>query len=146
MTPDNLKELLHDVKTGTTTIDEAVGHLRHFPFQDLGCAQVDHHRELRQGMPEVIFGEGKTVEQIVRIMAAMAGSGSGILVTRLAADKAEKLSAFFPAACYHDEARCLTLAQRPPERAGRGKIIVVSAGTSDIPVASRGVGYRPFSG
>jgi pyridinium-3,5-biscarboxylic acid mononucleotide synthase len=146
MTPNNLKELLHAVKTGKTTVDDAVEHLRHFPFQDLGCAQVDHHRELRQGMPEVIFGEGKSVEQIVRIMTAMADSGSSILVTRLAADKAEELGAVFPAACYHDEARCLTLAQHPLEQGGRGKIVVVSAGTSDIPVAAEALVTARFLG
>src|SRR6185369_950901 len=101
MTPDNLINLLESVKQGTLAIDEAVEHLRQLPFQDLGCAQVDHHRELRQGMPEVILGEGKSVEQITRIMSAMADKGTNVLVTRLTADKGRELTASFPAASYH---------------------------------------------
>ncbi len=146
MTPNLLKELLHAVKTGETTVDDAVERLRHFPFQDLGCAHVDHHRELRQGMPEVIFGEGKSAEQIIRIMTVMADSGSSILVTRLASDKAGQVGAVFPAASYHDDARCLTLEQRPAGQGGKGTIIVVSAGTSDIPVAAEALVTARFLG
>src|SRR5689334_12203868 len=83
MTPYNLRELLHAVKEGATTVDEALANLSELPFQDLGCAQVDHHRELRLGVPEMIFGEGKSGGQIARIMTAMALKGSNILVTRL---------------------------------------------------------------
>lgn len=146
MTSNHLKELLDSVKHGGISVDEALEHLRHFPSQDLGCAQVDHHRELRQGMPEVIFGEGKTTEQILRIMAAMAGKGSNILVTRLAADKAHDLLAAFPAATYHGEARCLTLENRAVEQRGKGDILVVSAGTSDIPVAAEALVTARFLG
>jgi NCAIR mutase (PurE)-related protein len=146
VTPDNLKQLLHDVKNGATPVDEAIERLRHFSFQDLGCAQVDHHRELRQGMPEVIFGEGKSAEQILRIMTAMTLAGSNILVTRLSPDKASELCAAFPVAQYHEDARCLTLAQRPPEQRGRGRIMVVSAGTSDIPVAAEALVTARFLG
>lgn len=146
MTPENLKELLDSVKQGTVAVDEAMEHLRNLPFQDLGCAQVDHHRELRQGMPEVIFGEGKTTAQIVRIMKAMAAKGSNILVTRLSADKALELVAKFPAANYREEARCLTLEQRPVEVRGRGTILVISAGTSDIPVAAEALLTARFLG
>ena len=146
MTPDHLKKLLDNVKDGSTPVDVAVEHLRQLPFQDVGCAQVDHHRELRQGMPEVIFGEGKTTAQIVLIMAAMADKGSNILVTRLSADKALELQATFPAVSYHDEARCLTLEQRPVEVRGRGTILVLSAGTSDIPVAAEALITARFLG
>lgn len=146
MTPNNLKELLHAVQTGTTSVDEAVERLRHFPFQDLGCAQVDHHRELRQGMPEVIFGEGKSVEQIISIMTAMAANGSNILVTRLTDDRARELGAAFPAACFHSDARCLTLEQTALKQQGRGRIMVVSAGTSDIPVAAEALVTARFLG
>ena len=86
MTPDSLKELLNAVRQGSSTVDEAVVRLRELPFQDLGCAQVDHHRELRLGVPEMIFGEGKSVEQIVQIVTAMVGKGSNVLVSRLSAD------------------------------------------------------------
>lgn len=135
MTPNNLKELLHDVKLGVTSVDNAIERLRHFPFQDLDCARIDHHRELRQGMPEVIFGEGKSVDQIISIMTAMMEAGSNILVTRLSPEKAMALTMTFSTAVYHERARCLTLAQSPLETRGRGTILVVSAGTSDITVA-----------
>lgn len=146
MTPDHLKKLLDAVKGGGTSVEEALEQLRHFPSQDLGCAQVDHHRQLRQGMPEVIFGEGKSVEQIMRIMTAMAAKESNILVTRLPADKAGEVTAAFPLAEYHGEARCLTLEQRPVERRGRGTVLVVSAGTSDIPVAAEALVTARFLG
>jgi pyridinium-3,5-biscarboxylic acid mononucleotide synthase len=146
MTPDYIKELLDSVKGGAVSVDDAVEQLRQLPFQDLGCAQVDHHRELRQGMPEVIFGEGKSVEQIVRIMTAMAAKGSNILVTRLAPEKAQEIFALFPAATFHGDARCLTLEQRPPEQRGKGTILVVSAGTSDIPVAAEALLTARFLG
>lgn len=146
MTPEHLKKLLASVKDGSTSVDVAVEHLRQLPFQDVGCAQVDHHRELRQGMPEVLFGEGKTAAQIVRIMTAMADKGSNILVTRLAADKSLEVKAAFPAASYHDDARCLTLEQRQIEVNGRGTILVISAGTSDIPVAAEALLTARFLG
>ncbi len=146
MTPEFLKQLLEEVKEGTVPVDAALSHLRDLPFQDLGCAQVDHHRQLRQGMPEVIFGEGKSVEQIVRIMNAMAGKGSNILVTRLAADKAGEVRAAFPVATYDESARCLTLEQQPVDQRGKGTILVVSAGTSDIPVAAEALLTARFLG
>jgi len=146
MTPEYLKKLLEEVREGATPVDEALAKLRELPFQDVGCAQVDHHRELRQGMPEVIFGEGKSIEQITRIMSAMAGKGSNILVTRLSTDKAQALERTFPAANYHQDARCLTLEQRQVELRGRGTILVVSAGTSDIPVAAEALVTAAFLG
>jgi NCAIR mutase (PurE)-related protein len=146
MGPDHLKKLLDAVKKGATSVDEAVECLRQLPYQDIDCAQVDHHRELRQGMPEVIFGEGKSIEQIVRIMTAMAAKGSNILVTRLAADKAHDVLATFPAAFFHDDSRCLTLEQKPVEQKGKGEILVVSAGTSDIPVAAEALVTARFLG
>lgn len=146
MTPEHLKTLLVGVKNGSTPLDAAFEQLRQLPFQDLGCAQVDHHRELRQGMPEVIFGEGKTTAQIAKIMQAMVAKGSNVLVTRLTVDKATELLKTFPAASYHDEARCLTLELRPAEKRGRGTILVISAGTSDIPVAAEALLTASFLG
>jgi NCAIR mutase (PurE)-related protein len=146
MNPKQLKLLLDAVKDGATSVEEAVECLRQLPYQDIGCAQVDHHRELRQGMPEVIFGEGKSVPQIVRIMSAMAEKGSNILVTRLSADKSRDILQAFPAANWHDEARCLTQQQHPPEPCGKGTILVVSAGTSDIPVAAEALVTARFLG
>ena len=146
MNQEKLKIMLDSVKQGTLAVDDALLQLRHFPSQDIGCAQVDHHRQLRQGMPEMIFGEGKTVEQIDAIMSAMTDRGSNILVTRLAADKAERTLTAFPAASYHAEARCLTLEQQPPEQRGKGTILVLSAGTSDIPVAAEALVTARFLG
>ena len=146
MTPDYLKSLLEAFKRGDIPVDEALAQLRELPFEDVGCAQVDHHRELRQGQPEVIFGEGKSFEQIVRIMSAMAGKGSNILVTRLAADKAHDVLKVFQSAAYHGEARCLTLENNTLEQKGKGEILVVSAGTSDIPVAAEALVTARFLG
>ena len=146
MTPDFLTSLLEAFKRGDLPVADVLEQLRELPFQDLGCAQVDHHRELRQGMPEVIFGEGKSVEQITRIMTAMAGKGSNILVTRLAADRADDVLKLFPAASYHSEARCLTVEQKTVEQNGKGTILVISAGTSDIPVAAEALLTARFLG
>jgi len=144
--PENIKNMLRSVKDGALSIDDALQHLKQLPYQDLGCAQVDHHRELRQGMPEVIFGEGKTVEQIVAIMTAMLDKGSNLLVTRLAQEKSSQIQAVFPAATYNTEARCLTLELQPVEERGKGIVLVISAGTSDIPVASEAVITARFLG
>jgi len=146
MTPDSLKEMLNAVKEGRCTVDEALAGLRELPFQDLGCAQVDHHRQLRLGVPEMIFGEGKSAGQIIQIVSAMADKGSNVLVTRLSADKAGQVAAAFPLATRHEDARCLTLEQRPPEQRGRGTILVISAGTSDIPVAAEALVTARFLG
>lgn len=146
MNPHHLRALLEAVGQGSVPVDEALEQLRRFPFEDIGCAQVDHHRELRQGMPEVIFGEGKSAEQIVRIMTAMAGKGSNVLVTRVAAEKVALLLDAFPDAVHHPEARCLTLERHPATSSGRGTVLVVSAGTSDIPVAAEALVTARFLG
>jgi len=146
MTPDYLKNLLDSVRDGKTGVDAALEQLRQLPFENVGCAHVDHHRELRQGMPEVIFGEGKSIPQIERIMTAMAAKGSNILVTRLDAGRAKEILSLFPAGNYHDDARCLILEQQPVEQNGKGTILVVSAGTSDIPVAAEALLTAGFLG
>jgi NCAIR mutase (PurE)-related protein len=146
MNQEKLKTMLDAVQQGGLSVDDAMQHLRHFPSQDIGCAQVDHHRHLRQGMPEMIFGEGKTVEQIVAIMNVMADKGSNVLVSRLTREKADQVITLFPAARYHADARCLTLEHQPPELRGRGTILVVSAGTSDIPVAAEAMVTAQFLG
>jgi NCAIR mutase (PurE)-related protein len=146
MNQEYLKTMLTSVREGGVSVEEAIQQLRHLPFQDIGCAQVDHHRHLRQGMPEMIFGEGKTVEQIVAITTAMTERGSNILVTRLDKEKAGQVVQVFPTAGYHAEARCLTLEHKPPEQSGKGTILVVSAGTSDIPVAAEALVTSRFLG
>jgi NCAIR mutase (PurE)-related protein len=134
-----LKSLLEQVQQGDRSIDEAVEQLRHLPFEDIGDAVIDHHRTLRQGFPEVIFGANKTVDQITRIMAALLSRGSNVLATRLDEQQATLLLDSYPAATWHREARCLTIEQQPVKITGRGTILVISAGTSDIPVAAEAV-------
>ncbi|MDD2900301.1 MAG: nickel pincer cofactor biosynthesis protein LarB [Desulfuromonadaceae bacterium] len=146
MNQDSLKTMLSSVRQGELTIDDAVLQLRQLPFEDIGCAQVDHHRQLRQGMPEMIFGEGKSAEQIIAISTALAERGSNVLVTRLNTEKAGQVVQKFPAAFYHAEARCLTLERQPPELRGKGKILVICAGTSDIPVAAEALVTARFLG
>jgi NCAIR mutase (PurE)-related protein len=139
MDAKELKILLQNLKNGDIDVDDALERLKHFPFEDLGCANVDHHRGLRLGFPEVIFGAGKSIGQIERIMAALLAKGNNILVTRMAEKEALQVQKSFPAARYHGDARCLTVEQQPVEVRGRGTVLVVSAGTSDIPVAAEAV-------
>jgi len=135
MNHNHLNEILEAVAGGTLSVDQAAERLRHLAFEDIGYAHVDHHRSLRKGFPEVIFGQGKTVKQIRGIMERMVLQEEVVLVTRLDAEKAEVLGAAFPEAQYDAEARILVHARHPPAIVGRGPIVVVSAGTSDIPVA-----------
>ncbi|NJD37513.1 MAG: nickel pincer cofactor biosynthesis protein LarB [Geobacter sp.] len=146
MQEDQLRELLRQVAQGELTPHQGVERLRHLPFEDLGFAQVDHHRGLRQGQPEVIFGQGKTVEQIRTIVENLHERGSNVLVTRLDQDRARELQALLPATVYHDAARCLTLESNPPSEQGRGTILIVAAGTSDLPVASEALVTSRFLG
>ncbi len=139
MNVTDLKRLLEGVRRGDESIEDALERLRHLPFEDLGDSMVDHHRGLRQGFPEVIFGATKSVDQMERIIGALLAKGNNILATRLEEEKALKLAETFPAALWHREARCLTIEQKPVEQVGRGTILVVSAGTSDLPVAAEAV-------
>ena len=129
----------HAVAVGDIDLDDAMERLKHLPFEDIGYANIDHHRGLRLGFPEVILGEEKSVGQIEKIVAALLDKGNNVLVTRLAEVKALKLKEFFPTAGYHADARCLTIEQKPIEPRGKGNILVISAGTSDIPVAAEAV-------
>jgi NCAIR mutase (PurE)-related protein len=134
-----LRAVLQLLKDGDATVDDILERLRHLPFEDIGCASIDHHRTLRQGFPEVIFGESKSVEQIERIIDALGRKGNNVLVTRLDEDRALRVMRSFPDARYHGDARCLTIEQKPVEKQGKGTILVISAGTSDIPVAAEAV-------
>jgi NCAIR mutase (PurE)-related protein len=136
MEQEQLKKLLVQVQTGKITVAAALDRLRHLPFEDIDFARIDHHRRMRKGFPEVIFGEGKTAVQVVEIMTRMARHGDHILVTRLDADKARAVLKKFPQARYHPLSRVLTLEKKAPTPpSGRGPVLVLSAGTSDIPVA-----------
>lgn len=132
MDEKTLRALLAQVKSGKTSVDEATRSLKDLPFAQLGFATVDTHRSLRFGFPEVVFGEGKTPEQCLGIVRALAGRGQPVLVTRLAQEKADALLAEFPKGRYHAVPRIFHLKQGSPRA---GKVAVVTAGTSDIPVA-----------
>ncbi|HEY3356189.1 MAG TPA: nickel pincer cofactor biosynthesis protein LarB [Polyangia bacterium] len=135
MDPSRIRELLERVHAGTASIDDALSELRVLPYRDMGFATVDHHRHLRTGFPEVIFGENKTAAQIADILLEVARGGANCLVTRVAEEKAIAVIERVPHAHYHPVPRAIELSQRPVENDGRGVVLVVSAGTSDIPVA-----------
>jgi NCAIR mutase (PurE)-related protein len=138
MNRQQLRALLEAVGAGTLTPESAQEQLlqvlRQKPFEDLGFARVDHHRNTRQGFPEVIFGQGKTPAQIAAIAVRVVNAGDNLLVTRAGADAYEAVRADLPAARFHELARCITLENRPP-MPGRGTIVVAAAGTADLPVA-----------
>jgi NCAIR mutase (PurE)-related protein len=137
MEPDQLLRLLEAVRDGERTPGEALEALRTLPFEDLGYAQVDHHRFLRQGFPEVIYCQGKTAEQVVGIATRMRGHQVPVLATRADPAVAAALSAALPDVQYHPLARCAVVGEPLPPRGGL--IAVVSAGTSDLPVAEEAV-------
>lgn len=134
MNSDAIKKLFDQVKRGKLSSDEAVRQLRHLPFEDLGFANVDHHRTLRVGMPEVIFGPGKTPTQLTEIFARLAKHGHNVLATRVTPEQVRAVKRKYRKAEFHELARAITLT-RDQTIYGKGKIVVVSAGTSDIPVA-----------
>ncbi len=130
-----LRELLERVQGGSLPIAEALAELRDLPFGDLGFARVDHHRALRQGMIEVILGERKTAEQIAGIAREQIRVGQGVLVTRLDADKAAAVTGLVPELGYDPIARVATFEPAPREPLAIAPVVVVTAGTSDLPVA-----------
>jgi len=132
MDEKTLAQLLTQVKGGKVSVDEAVGKLKDLPFAELGYATLDTHRSLRFGVPEVVLGGPKTVEQLLGIVGALVERKQTVLVTRLQPEKAEALLERFPKARYHDVAHLFHLPQGKPKA---GIVAVVSAGTSDIPVA-----------
>ena len=135
MDKDQLIRLLEAVASGKTNAAKAAKRLEHMAYEDINYAHIDHHRSLRKGFPEVIFGEGKTGEQIAGIMDNMKDQENIILVTRIDPEKADFVLSQFPKAVYHSDARMVVLKIRPVVKRGRGTILIISAGTSDIPVA-----------
>lgn len=134
MNAKSLKQLFDDVRRGKLSSDEAVQKLRHLPFEDIGFANVDHHRTLRAGMPEVIFGPGKTPAQVAEIFSRLAKRGNNVLATRVSEEQVRAVRRKNRKAEFHELARAVTLTQ-DETLYGKGKIAIVSAGTSDIPVA-----------
>jgi NCAIR mutase (PurE)-related protein len=138
MNPSELRALLQAVRDGALPPEAAearvVEYLREAPFEDLGFARVDHHRTLRQGFPEVVFGPGKADEQIVAIAERIVARGHSLLVTRTTPETFSAVQARLPAARFHPLARAITLLNGDV-RPGRGAILIAAAGTSDLPVA-----------
>ena len=135
MTAEDIRKILDRVAAGTMTAPSAARALRELPFQDLGFAKLDRHRGLRRGVPEVIFGEGKSADQIVAIGRHVLASGTNLIVTRLPPDKARAVRRKLGALRYHREARVGTILNQKIAPRAHGEIMVISAGTSDIPVA-----------
>jgi NCAIR mutase (PurE)-related protein len=134
MNEAQLRALFEKLREGAVDVEEALGKVRHMPFEDLGFAKVDHHRALRHGMPEVIFGLGKTNAEIIAIAGSLLERSPNVLITRVTPDAAEEVLQKFPEGEYFPRARAIRF-WRDRTLQGRGKIIVVCAGTSDIPVA-----------
>ena len=134
MNENTLRQLLESLQAGETTLEHALQRLRNLPFESMGFANVDHHRALRCGFPEVIFCPGKTVEQTRAIFSRLAANGGNVLATRADADKARAVQADFPDAKYDELSRCITLRQTACEKP-HGHIAIAAAGTSDLSVA-----------
>jgi NCAIR mutase (PurE)-related protein len=136
---DQLKALLDAVAAGKTPVDGALERLRALPFENLGFATVDHHRQLRCGHPEVIFSQGKTVEQVVQIAERLAARGACVLATRASAEQRAALRARFPGAMVNELGRAVLVNPKPETRSPNeeqgGRVTVVCAGTADLPVA-----------
>jgi NCAIR mutase (PurE)-related protein len=141
-----LKRLLSDVARGSVPVDEAFERLRAWPYENVGVARVDHHRAVRQGVPEVVFGEGKTAEQIVAIARSMRRAGSGVLITRIDGTKLAAVRRKLRGAVAHESARCIVVRDGEPRIVGKGTVLVVTAGTSDIPVAEEAAVTAEFLG
>ncbi|RJP94425.1 MAG: nickel pincer cofactor biosynthesis protein LarB [Desulfobacteraceae bacterium] len=135
MNANTLKSILDSVAKGETSIDDALHTLKHMSVEDIGYAHIDHHRSLRKGFPEVIFGQNKSVDQIIGIMERMSQWEKIILVTRIEPDKAAVIISQFKGAEYHEDARMIYFAKEALPVIGKGTILIISAGTSDIPVA-----------
>jgi hypothetical protein len=135
---ESIRKLFELVRKGKLSPDDAVQRLRHLPFEDLGFAKVDHHRALRVGMPEVVFGEGKKPAQLAEIFWRLSKHGGNILATRVSKEQFAAVKKKIRQAKYEPMARAVVL-QRDKTKYGKGMIAVVSAGTSDIPVAEEAV-------
>ena len=133
MEKDRLRDLLGSVAAGELSVDTALERLEGFPYEDLGFARVDHHRHLRLGAPEIIFGAGKAPDQIITIAGSMLERGSNVLVTRTDRATYELVHMSMPDAVFHEAARAITVSRH--EVARSGLVAVVTAGTTDIPVA-----------
>ena len=135
MNKNRLTRILEHLQRGDLSVDDAADKLTHFVNEDIAFANIDHHRSLRKGFPEVIFGEGKTSDQIIGIIEKMMPQEDVILTTRVDEEKALRVLAAIPLSRYEADARMIIWAPKIPEPTGHGNVLVISAGTSDIPVA-----------
>jgi NCAIR mutase (PurE)-related protein len=135
MDRDRLHDLLSRVRSGALDVEQALDALKTLPFEDLGFARVDHHRALRKGFPEVVFGQGKTVRQIIEIAQRLAANGQPALITRVDELQAQEMRAVLPDLRYYPDGRLAALGDPPIPPVGQGLILIVSAGTADLPVA-----------
>lgn len=138
MDKDQLRSLLEQVRSGAVEVEQALERLRHMPFESLGYATIDHHRAIRVGMPEVIFGKGKTVEQTAGIATRLLDRAANLLITRTNRETYEALRAICPEAEFFPLSGALRVWRDRSPR-GKGKLLVVSAGTTDLPVAEEAV-------
>ena len=138
MNPDSIRKLFEQVRSGKLSPDDAVNELRHLPFEDLGFAKVDHHRALRVGLPEVVLGQGKTPAQVAGIFKRLALHSKNVLVTRANREQFAGAKKIVRAARFEEVARAIVL-HRDHNNYGKGLITVVSAGTSDMPIAEEAV-------
>jgi len=134
MDADRLRGLLEDLQDGRVSIEEALNHLRALPYEDIGFARIDHHRPLRQGFPEVVFAGGKTPKQTSAILLRLAEANDRVLATHASPETADLVLADVPGTVYHPVSRCIVL-DRSSDEPRAGKVVVVCAGTSDLPVA-----------
>lgn len=141
-----LESVLESYKSGKCDLQEVLGFLRRLPFENLSFARIDHHRCLRRGHPEVIYGESKTAGQIIEIVQAMRDFGSDILITRMDAEKAEAVQSSIESMVFHPVARVMTLEQNPCSERSEGTIQVLCAGSSDLPVAEEAAITAEFMG
>jgi hypothetical protein len=145
MNPRDVDELLRAVRDGRTSPEEAAERLKTLPWEDLGFAKVDHHRALRRGFPEVVFGAGKSAQQVAAIVDAIAARGQNVLVTRAGEETHRAVAARRPEAAYHSSARCIAVLSAETPRLP-GHVAVVCAGTSDVGVAEEAAVTAEFHG
>lgn len=142
MNNDKIKHLLSSVKKGTTSVEDALNRLKHLPYEEMKFAKVDHHRHIRQGIPEVVFGSGKTTEQIVAISRAMHKRSGCFLITKAKKEVYDALR--MKDAVFHEASGAIVVGRA--KKQNRGSVLVLTAGTSDIPVAEEAAVTASFLG
>ncbi|HVN95425.1 MAG TPA: nickel pincer cofactor biosynthesis protein LarB [Syntrophorhabdaceae bacterium] len=146
MIDEKVMRLLRSVEEGKVSVNDAYKALQDMPYEDLSHTKVDHHRVMRKGLQEVIFGQGKALNQIIDIVASMRKRNQDVLATRIDKKAGGVLKKRFPAGTYHEAARCFAIMKRSTKKLGKGMILVISAGTSDIPVAEEAYVTSVFFG